>query len=81
MKKTAVQQVFSDLEELHPNLFNINTTEGKEFVHHFHKYIAMEKEQIIKAVYYCLESVKISDDKTIFTATTAEQYYHETFNQ
>jgi hypothetical protein len=44
--KTAVQQVFSELEELHPNLFNINTTEGKEFVHHFHKYIAMEKEQI-----------------------------------
>jgi hypothetical protein len=47
--KTAVQQVFSELEELHPNLFNINTTEGKEFVHHFHKYIALEKEQIIKA--------------------------------
>jgi len=47
--KTAVQQVFSELEELHPNLFNINTTEGKEFVHHFHKYIAIEKEQIIKA--------------------------------
>jgi len=44
--KTAVQQVFSELEELHPNLFNINTTEGKEFVHHFHKYIALEKEQI-----------------------------------
>ncbi len=41
----------------------------------------MEKEQIIKAVYYCLESVKISDDKTMFTATTAEQYYHETYKQ
>jgi hypothetical protein len=41
----------------------------------------MEKEQIIKAVDYCLESVKISDDKTMFTATTAEQYYHETFKQ
>jgi hypothetical protein len=39
----------------------------------------MEKEQIIKAVDYCLESVKISDDKTMFTATTAEQYYHETY--
>ena len=44
--KTAVQQVFSELEELHPNLLNINTTEGKEFVHHFHKYIAMEREQM-----------------------------------
>jgi hypothetical protein len=47
--KTALQQAFSDLEELHPNLFNVYTTEGKEFINHFHKYLAMEKEQIIKA--------------------------------
>ena len=47
--KTAVQALFSELEELHPNLFNVNTTEGKEFINHFHKYLAMEKEQIIKA--------------------------------
>lgn len=45
--KTAVQAVFAELEELHPNLFNVYTTEGKKFVHHFHKYIAMEREQII----------------------------------
>ena len=44
--KTAVQQVFSDLEELHPNLFNVYTTEGKEFINHFHKYLAIEKEQM-----------------------------------
>jgi len=44
--KTAVQQVFSELEELHPNLFNVYTTEGKEFINHFHKYLAIEKEQI-----------------------------------
>jgi hypothetical protein len=44
--KTALQQVFSDLEELHPNLFNVYTTEGKEFINHFHKYLEMEKEQI-----------------------------------
>jgi len=31
----------------------------------------MEKEQIIEAIYYCLKSVKISDD--------GEQYYNETF--
>jgi hypothetical protein len=45
--KTAVQQVFSELEELHPNLFNVYTTEGKEFINHFHKYLAMEREQMI----------------------------------
>ena len=40
--KTALQEVFSDLEKLHPNLFNVYTTEGKEFINHFHKYLKME---------------------------------------
>jgi hypothetical protein len=76
--KTAVQQVFSELEELHPNLFNINTTEGKEFVHHFHKYIAMEKEQIIEAWNI---RAKIDGVLTYTDNRTAEQYYNETFNK
>jgi hypothetical protein len=70
--KTAVQQVFSELEELHPNLFNINTTEGKEFVHHFHKYIAMEKEQIVKAYTDTLEFTPENISK-------GEQYYNENY--
>ncbi len=40
----------------------------------------LEKQQIIQAVDHCLASVKLSDDKKIFTATTAEQYYHQTYN-
>jgi len=44
--KTALQQVFSDLEELHPNLLNVYTTEGKEFINHFHKYLELEKQQM-----------------------------------
>jgi hypothetical protein len=43
---TAVQQVFSDLEKLQPHLFNMHTTEGKEFVNHFHKYLDIEKQQM-----------------------------------
>lgn len=43
--KTAVQQVFSELETLFPNYFNVYTTEGKEFINHFHKFLAIEKEQ------------------------------------
>ena len=66
--KTAVQAVFSELEKLHPNLFNVYTTEGKEFVHHFHKYIAMEREQIVKA-YESLEH------------RHGENYYNETFKK
>ena len=47
--KTALQEAFSDLEELHPQLFNVYTTEGKEFINHFHKYLAVERKQITKA--------------------------------
>ena len=68
--RTAVQQVFSDLEEMHPQLFNVYTTEGKEFINHFHKYLAIEREQIIKAYEYT----------AIGTSNYGEQYYKETFN-
>ena len=47
--KTAVQEVFSDLEIMHPQLFNVYTTEGKEFINHFHKYLAVERKQITRA--------------------------------
>lgn len=47
---TAVQQVFSDLLALHPQLFNIYSVEGREFVNHFHKYLDVEKEQMIKNI-------------------------------
>ena len=63
---TAVQQVFSDLLALHPRLFNINSVEGREFVNHFHKYLAVEKQQIIDA-YESLEH------------RHGENYYNETF--
>ena len=43
---TAVHQVFSELLALHPQLFNINSVEGREFVHHFHKYLDIEKQQM-----------------------------------
>ena len=43
---TAVQQVFSDLEKLQPHLFNMHSVEGREFVHHFHKYLEEETNQM-----------------------------------
>jgi hypothetical protein len=63
---TAVQQVFSDLEKLQPHLFNMHSVEGREFVNHFHKYLAIEKEQIIDA-YESLEH------------RHGENYYNETY--
>jgi hypothetical protein len=44
--KTAVQEVFIELEKLHPNLFDIYTEKGRKFVNHFHKFLEIEKEQI-----------------------------------
>jgi hypothetical protein len=79
--RTAVQQVFSDLEEMHPNLLNVYTTEGKEFINHFHKYLAIEKEQIVDA-----QENGFTDGcryTTGFEQTLwvdGEQYYNETFN-
>ena len=67
---TALQQVFSDLIELHPQFFNLSP-EGKNFVHHFHKYLEVEREQIVKAY-----------DKGEFNSgcnETAEQYYVKTY--
>jgi hypothetical protein len=72
--KTAVQQVFSDLEELHPNLLNVYTTEGKEFINHFYKYLAIEKEQIEKAL------IRGHNDCGAFTMQSeCDEYYNETY--
>jgi hypothetical protein len=48
--KTALQQAFSDLEQMQPHLFNVFSQEGRDFVYHFHKYLEIEKQQIIDAV-------------------------------
>ena len=71
---TAIQKVFSDLEKLQPSLFDIHTQVGKEFIHHFHQYLELEKKQIIKAYNesFCLR------DKPY---ATAEKYYNETYNK
>ena len=70
---TAVQQVFSDLEKLQPHLFNMHSVEGREFVNHFHKYLAVEKQQIIEAYNKGEFNQGCNGD--------AEQYYKETFKQ
>jgi len=67
---TAVQQVFSDLEKLQPHLFNMHSVEGREFVNHFHKYLAVEKEQIKNA---WLNSLTKGD------YNSADEYYNQTY--
>ena len=66
MKKTAIQELFSQLEIEHPNLFNTNTLEGRKFINDYYKFFELEKQQIMEAY-----------DK--ISMNTAEQYYNETF--
>ena len=41
-----MQELFSQLEIDQPQLFNINTTEGKTFVNSYIKFIELEKDQM-----------------------------------
>jgi hypothetical protein len=71
--KTALQQAFSDLEEMQPHLFNVFSQEGRDFVYHFHKYLEIEKEQIINAYKNGYNNAYFNNPKT------AEEYFKETF--
>lgn len=70
--KTALQELFSKLEIEHPNLFNTNTLEGRQFINDYYKFFELEKRQIIDA--YIEAGYMIPKD-----TKDAEQYYKETF--
>jgi hypothetical protein len=76
--KTAVQEVFSDLEELHPNLFNVYTTEGKEFINYFHKYLTVERKQITKA-FDMGEKYEHHYLKNSSPKINSDEYYNQTY--
>jgi hypothetical protein len=70
--KTAMQELFSQLETEYPKLFNTNTLEGRKFINDYYKFIEMEKQQIIDAH---------NNGKNILPPNeNGEQYYNETFN-
>ena len=69
--KTAIQELFSQLEIEHPALFNTNTLEGRKFVNDYYKFLEMEKEQIINA--WELESYEI--------VSSGKEYYEVTFKK
>jgi len=71
--KTAMQDLFSQLEIEHPNLFNTNTLEGRKFIKDYYKFFEMEKQQIINAVYHTCSSM------THYDLPCGEQYYNQTF--
>jgi hypothetical protein len=66
--KTPVQQLMTELRELHPEFFDVHSDKGRQFLNNFHKYIAIEKEQICNAATWGL------------LHESAEKYYNQTFN-
>ena len=48
-KKTALQEAFSLVQQLHPFLFDVHTETGRTFVNTFHKFLDIEKQQIVDA--------------------------------
>jgi len=72
--KTAMQELFSQLEIEHPNLFNTNTLEGRKFINDYYKFFEMEKQQIEIA----FNEGQQEEAKTEFW-TKGEYYYNKTF--
>ena len=64
-----MQELFSQLEIEHPNLFNTNTLEGRKFINDYYKFFELEKQQIINA--WELEGNEY--------VRNGKDYYNETF--
>jgi hypothetical protein len=68
-----MQELFSQLEIEHPNLFNTNTLEGRKFINDYYKFFELEKQQIINA--HGIKMNGVNNHKCV----DGEQYYNETF--
>jgi hypothetical protein len=77
--KTPIQQLMTELNELHPNLLNVHTHGGREFVNTVHKYLAVEREHLINAVDQTIAGIKLDEDKSGFIAQDGEGYFKETY--
>jgi hypothetical protein len=76
--KTAIQEVFNELEQMYPSLFDVHTEKGRTFINNFHKFLELEKQQIIEAHG---NKKRNSSGVTNYEYTyTGEDYYNEKFN-
>jgi hypothetical protein len=75
--KTAMQELFSQLEIEHPNLFNTNTLEGRKFINDYYKFFELEKIQIISA--HGNQTRKSGGISNYTYILTGEEYYNEIY--
>lgn len=71
-----MQELFSQLEIEHPNLFNTNTLEGRKFINDYYKFFKLEKEQIVIA-FICGDNSDCTQEED--SLSYALSYYNETF--
>ena len=69
--KTAVQQLMTELRELHPEFFDVHSDKGRQFLNNFHKYIAIEKELIVQTY----------NEGALDGLQLGEQYYNHVFKK
>ncbi|MFM1755042.1 MAG: hypothetical protein RLZZ236_1981 [Bacteroidota bacterium] len=75
--KTAMQEMFLKLEELQPELFNVYSEKGRNFINELHKFLELEKQQIIDAHG---DKLKKSKGHTNYEYWfTGEMYYEQKF--
>lgn len=76
--KTPMQELFSKLEIDYPNLFNINTLEGKKFINDYYKFIELEKIHLINAHGNQEKKCGVSNHTYILSG---EDYYKEIYKK
>ena len=79
MKKTALQEAFNLLEELHPSFFDVHTEKGRTFIQTFHKFIDIEKQQIIEAYNEGQNTPYEYSESNDVNWYDGNNYYKETF--
>jgi hypothetical protein len=80
MKKTALQEAFNLLEELHPSFFDVHTEKGRAFIQTFHKFIDIEKQQIIEAYNEGQNTPYEYSESNDVNWYDGNNYYKETYN-
>lgn len=86
-KLSALNQVMRDIKQYYPNLFDLNTAQGREFVSRFYKYLELEKEQITGAYLQAkMENLNMPDSMKYYdileqNKIKAEQHYTETYEK
>ena len=76
-RKTAVQQLFSMLQEDQPELFNVHTAKGKEFVNRYHPILEIERKQIEDS--YISRCMNFICSETKNNCSCGIDYYNKTF--